>query len=253
MIHLEKQNQAPQALLTRGSVATQQDCDAYEQDHAAYVSGERKFEFNDGIYGSAEIRRLLKEHQHNKCCYCESKPFATSAGRIDHFRPKSAVRQGEKSDRLRPGYYWLAYRWDNLMLACETCNNKKSDYFPLQNAERRARSHHDALDEESPLLLNPYVEMDLREHLTFDGSACRPASERGRVTVSILGLNRPDLQDERQRVLTLLERLCSVMRDPNGCDALRRDARDAIDPFTQPDAPYSAMARDYLRAAGAEI
>ena len=132
------------------------------------------------------------------------------------------------------------------MLACEKCNGKKSDYFPLEDPGQRVRNHRYHLDRESPLLLNPYVETELSEHLTFDGSACEPGTERGRVTVAVLGLNRPELQDDRQRVLNQLATLCTVVRDPEGRDTLCRDARRAIDSFARPDAPYSAMASDYL-------
>ena len=253
MIRLDKPNEIPQVLRSRGSVATQQDCDAYVRNPVPYDSGELKFEFIDSIYRSIAIKAVLKGLQHNKCCYCESKPSATSAGRIDHFRPKRAVRQGKGSDRIYPGYYWLAYRWDNLVLACEACNLKKSDYFPLEDPGQRARSHLDPLDREVPLLLNPCVETDPGEHLKFDGSACRPETERGRVTVKLLGLNRPELQEERQYVLNMLANLCSVAGHPDEPDALRRKAKDAMASFARPDARYSAMARDYLSAIDAEI
>ena len=244
MIHLDKSNETPQALQNRGNEATQQNCEAYDQDPAAYGSGELKFEFIDSIYRS--IKKVLEGLQHNKCGYCESRHSATSAGRIDHFRPKGAVRQGKGSDRIYPGYYWLAYRWDNLVLACEDCNLKKSDYFPLEDPGQRARSHFDRLDQEAPLLLNPYVETNPDEHLTFDGSACRPETEHGRVTVAVLGLNRPELQEERQYVLNIFATLCTVARSPDECDTRRREARDKRDAFARFDARYSAMTRAYL-------
>ena len=248
MIHLDKPIKAPLGLLSRGNTATQTDCEAYIGNRAAYDSGKLKFNIIGSIYGSAKVRNALKTLQHDKCCYCESKLSATSAGRIDHFRPKSAVRQDKRSKRLYPGYFWLAYRWSNLVLACERCNLKKSDYFPLEEPGQRVRNHLESLDMETPLLLNPYVETEPSLHLTFDGSACDPRTERGRVTITVLGLNRPGLQEERQRVLDLLTSLCTVLRDPDGCHTLRRKARHVIDLFVRPDDPYSAMAHDYLSA-----
>ena len=252
MIHLDKTIETPPVLLNRGNTATQQYCETYIGNRAAYDSGKLKFDIIGSIYRSPEVRNALKTLQHDKCCYCESKLSATSAGRIDHFRPKVAVRQDKMSNKLYPGYYWLAYRWDNLVLACETCNLKKSDYFPLEEPGQRARNHLDSLDMESPLLLNPYVETELSVHLTFDGSACEPRTERGRVTISVLGLNRPKLQEERQRVLNLLASLRTVLRDPDGGHTFRRKARLAIDLFVRSDDPYSAMARDYLTTVGEE-
>ena len=101
------------------------------------------------------------------------------------------------------------------------------------------------------MLLNPYGETNPREHLTFDGSACRPETERGRVTVTVVGLNRPELQEERQYVLSMLARLCDIVSDPDSPDTLRRQAMEAIDAFARPEARYSAMARDYLSAVDA--
>ena len=252
MIRLDKPNETPQVLLNRGSEATQQDCDAYDQDPAAYRTGEAKFTFNASIYRSTEVKEVLKRLQHNKCCYCESKPSATSAGRIDHFRPKRGVRQCKGSDRIYPGYYWLAYRWENLVLACDACNLRKSDYFPLEDPGQRARNHLDCLDQEAPVLLNPYAETNLGEHLAFDGSACRSKTDRGRETVTVLGLNRPELQEERQYVLNIVVTLCAVARHPDQPDTLRQNATETVNSFAQPDARYSAMVRDYLSVIDAE-
>ena len=252
MIHLNKPDDPPQTLADRGHAATQQDCHAYLQNRPAYDSGELKFRFNSSIYRSERITEILKRQQHNKCCYCESEHSATSAGRIDHFRPKSAVRQCNGSTRTHPGYYWLAYSWNNLLLACDQCNLKKSDYFPLEEPTQRARSHLDPLDREAPLLLNPYTELNPAAHIAFDGSACRPRTERGRVTVAVLGLNRPHLQDERQSVLTMLTLLCTVARHTHGSKTVRRRARDAMKSYARPDARYTAMVRDFISRLDAE-
>ncbi|MCY3818414.1 MAG: hypothetical protein OXH52_03480 [Gammaproteobacteria bacterium] len=229
----------------RGRARTRQDCEAYVRDPTAYVTGRRKLTFDASIFGAAAVKEDLERLQHNKCCYCERR----TSGRIDHFRPKGAVRQSRGSDRLRPGYYWLAYGWNNLVLACEDCNLKKSDYFPLEDPGRRARSHLDSLDGEAPMLLNPYVERDPAQHLAFEGSACRPRTERGRVTVAVLGLNRPSLQEERQEVLSMLAHLSAVARHPEVPDTLRQEAREMMDGFARADARYSAMVRDYLSGA----
>ena len=247
MIHLDRRTETPRVLRNRGRAETRQNCEAYVEDPAGYDSGELRFDFNNHIYGAPKVKRVLKEIQHNKCCYCESK---TSPGRIDHFRPKGRARQRKGDEKIHPGYYWLAYEWDNLVLACEDCNLKKSDYFPLGNPEQRARNHLEPLGRESPLLLNPSVDSDPSEHITFDGSACQAKTEKGRVTVTLLKLNRPILQEGRQHELETLELLCAVVRDSNQCDTLRRNARRVVDSRARPDAPYSAVARNYLSAIG---
>ncbi len=246
MIHLDKPNDAPPVLLRRGATVTLKNCEAYVRNRAAYDSGKLKFDVHTNIYGSSQVRKALKKFQHNKCCYCESRHLATSASRIDHFRPHGAVRQGKGSRRLYPGYYWLAYDWDNLVISCEKCNRMKSDYFPLEKPSKRVRNHLDSLDRESPLLLNPYTEADLSKHLAFEGSACEPRTERGRVSVTVLGLNRLELQEERQCRLNELATLCVIARESSLSCALRGQAKHQIASFVQPNARYSAMVRDYL-------
>ena len=248
MIRLDRPTETPRVLRNHGRAETRQNCKVYVEDPLAYDSGDLGFDFNNHIYGAPRVREVLRRIQHNKCCYCESK---TSPGRIDHFRPKGRVRQRKGGEKIHPGYYWLAYEWDNLVLACEDCNNKKSDYFPLKEPEQRARNHLEPISRESPLLLNPYVDPDPSRHITFDGSACRPITEKGRVTVCLLKLNRPLLQEARKAKLDTLDVLCEVVRAPNIDDPLRRRARRKVDSLARPEAPCSGMARDYLSAIGA--
>ena len=249
MISLQR-GAPPTVLAERGQPATRRDCDAYLQNRAEYDSGRSRFSFDPTIYGSSAIRKILEQQQHGKCCYCESTHSETSAGRIDHFRPKGAVRQGKTSPRSRPGYYWLAYAWHNLLLACEKCNRQKSDYFPLDEPAQRARNHLEPIEREVPLLLSPYADSDPSKHLAFTGSACRPLTERGRVTVAVLGLNRPELQEKRQTVLNVLTLLRTVAREPDGPVNTRRRASDFLQSYTRPDAPYTAMVRHYLSQVG---
>ncbi|AUX44887.1 uncharacterized protein SOCE26_063570 [Sorangium cellulosum] len=59
----------------------------------------------------------------------------------------------------RPGYYWLAYEWDNLLFSCGICNGThKRNLFPLGNPEKRARSRRAKLSVEEPLLVHPAQE-----------------------------------------------------------------------------------------------
>lgn len=251
MIALERR--APPAVLAEhGQPTTRRNCGAYLQNQAEYDSGRSKLNFDSTIYGSPTIRELLEQQQHGKCCYCESTHSATSAGRIDHFRPKGAVRQDKTSARSYPGYYWLAYEWHNLVLACEKCNRHKSDYFPIEEPGQRARNHLDQIECEAPLLLNPYADPNPSRHLAFEGSACRPLTEQGRVTVTVLGLNRPELQEKRQTELNVLTLLRTVAREPDRPGNTRQRASDFVQSRTRPDAPYTAMVRHYLRQVGAE-
>ena len=52
------------------------------------------------------------------CCYCESVITTVSYAHIEHRKPKASHRFPE-----------LTFDWDNLHLACQLCNNAKSDQW----------------------------------------------------------------------------------------------------------------------------
>src|SRR4051794_41046038 len=59
----------------------------------------------------------LGELFHSKCAFCESKVDLRSRGIVDHLRPKWATR-GLKAEYAPAHYWWLAFVWSNLYLAC---------------------------------------------------------------------------------------------------------------------------------------
>ena len=157
---------------------------------------------------------------HGKCAYCEAPIAADQPGDVDHFRPKGRVTDVDNApvtietleggQRAHPGYYWLAYEWQNLLPACADCNRpsrKKSsdgrllgkwDRFPITGT--RAANPDDDLAREDPLLINPACE-DPLPHLQVDETGIFAGfSERGKACILILGLNdREALIEERRR------------------------------------------------------
>ena len=184
---------------------------------------------------------LVSELQRNfflKCAYCESSFVHVSPADIEHFRPKSAVKIDEKTGKekvleLKPGYYWLAADWDNLLLSCIDCNRRrnqddidgdgetasgKATIFPLADETDRVRDH-DTWDdmiakvrqeEKSRLLLNPCVD-DPAEHLKFEMrydeegrvqgvfAVALNDSQKGQKSINVYGLNRAGLVWARTR------------------------------------------------------
>jgi len=69
--------------------------------------------------------------------------LAKCVERKSQYRPKGAVQQAPGQKKEYPGYYWLAYDWNNLLFICTACNTKKRELFPLTDSKGRARSHHD--------------------------------------------------------------------------------------------------------------
>lgn len=163
--------------------------------------GQRRFPFK--VHNSPDVKEALKNLFFNKCAYCESRLDRASPGDVEHFRPKGGVT--EMPDH--PGYWWLAASWNNLMLACTQCSRSrqfqggrtgKADRFPLEDENSRAFSPGDE-SKEKPLLLDPCVDTP-EEHLVFDeGGMVHSSTARGRTTISVLGLNRPQLARARMR------------------------------------------------------
>jgi hypothetical protein len=107
------------------------------------------------------VRDLLLEIVGGKCWYCETLIVRGDVN-VDHFRPKSEVRDVPGHQ----GYWWLAYEVSNYRIACKHCNSggaryngvsegrAKGSQFPLL-AGTRARQPRDDLRLEQPLLLDP--------------------------------------------------------------------------------------------------
>jgi hypothetical protein len=125
-------------LLTTGRLARQHLENRYNSRAGKFESTD----FNSEIYGCAEVKELLIDLQLYKYCICESKIGQVSYGNVEHFRPKAGwIQDNEKINK--PGYYWLAYEWNNLLLSCQICNQKNKNFFPVFQGSKRALSHLD--------------------------------------------------------------------------------------------------------------
>ena len=127
MIKIHKPASAPKILTGRGKLATQQLCDAFDHQHSS------DFDFDSSIYGAKSVKNKLKLAQNHKCGFCEAKLDHIAYGDVEHFRPKAGYRQKGNDPLQKPGYYWLAYEWDNLLFSCQICNQRyKKNLFPIK-------------------------------------------------------------------------------------------------------------------------
>ena len=156
------------------------------------------------IYGDRSVKESLKSIHHCKCAYCE-RHLNGDYGAIDHFRPKGGYIDTQTGELRKPGYWWLAYDWDNLLLSCSECNTSyKRNHFPLTDENQRNIANKD-VSQEQPLLINP-AEEDPANHIEFNRWVVLPkemdgvADPRGIMTIQILKLNdRPDLVEKRRQ------------------------------------------------------
>lgn len=130
-------------------------------------------------YNCPDIKMALVNEAAGKCAYCERKIIANQFGDVEHILPVSSDRS-------------LMFEWTNLVLACQKCNNSKSNYSGSDG-----EIIHPVADEpESELfLLGP-------------GLYCN--SKKGRVTIDEIGLNRSDLMDLRHKRIEQIYRLIDL-------------------------------------------
>ena len=257
MIKIKRPKAPPLCLTTRGVDQTKKDCDDYDACADEYRRGRKVFTiFDRNIYADASVKATLLDVHNGKCCYCEKKYIPANL-HIEHFRPKKGVRQRRNQSDIRPGYFWLAYAWKNLLLACHQCNSVyKKTLFPLANPRIRTRaamSHHYDIKKEEPLFIDP-SSTDPRKHIRFRGASPVALSQLGRTTIREIGLrNSPIVKEGRISRLNYLETFVEIIEahksDPANTKLrkLAVKARRVLTAATRPEAEYSSMAQDYLK------
>lgn len=209
MIKLTKLDE-PQVLATNGANWTKVVVDKISV-------GEKPTDTERTRYRNPDIKAALIAETHGKCAYCESKLLHIHHGDVEHIYPKS----------LDPA---LIVTWSNLTLACEICNQNKSNRDPYLEH-----------------IIDPYA-IEPKEHLIFAGTLLlSKGSQYGTNTRAILDLNRGNLVERRQEKL---EGLLTIAENILRSD-LPQVTRQAIyDNFVEndacPAAPFSAMAASFL-------
>jgi uncharacterized protein (TIGR02646 family) len=222
---------------------------------ALSATGFKSHDFRKSIFGSPEVKARLWEMQHCKCCYCE-REYERRHSDVEHFRPKTeAVRADGRKDL---GYWWLAYRFDNLYFGCLICNRLKGSHFPLRAGARALIAEGDPHEvAEQSLLIDPGFE-DPEEHLTFvwiPGRgyeiAPRNGSERGKKTIEVLKLDRDDLAEFRrahyQKVLQPVLEQFAIAQNEATSKAVAQ-VRKVARALAAADTPFALLARVALRA-----
>ncbi len=161
--------------------------------------------------GLHKVKLLGPEPKVAKCVWCERYRDWERELDVEHFRPKSEVAewQGDppiisdvppRQHEIGPGYWWLAFAWDNYSLACKTCNQGwKRNLFPVATA--RGACVEGGEVGEQPLLLDPGSSFRPRDHFRWTPEGImEPVSPQGRATIVTCGLNRSKLLARRLKV-----------------------------------------------------
>jgi uncharacterized protein (TIGR02646 family) len=230
--------------------------------------------FNFAAYKHPSVRERLLAVFHGKCAYCESYFAHVEPLEVEHYRPKSGYVVDAKL--RKPGYYWLAAEWTNLLASCIDCNRPryqefedddpavagKANKFPLPTEKTRA-TRSDAERRERRLLLHPYFD-DPDEHLVFDKDGIVKPKQRkqggesrmGRMSIETYALQRRALAEERRKharnVSAIKRRIRNLGLELEDTGSARvqqmlKEEIAALKSTLQPEQPYSAMAGQLVR------
>ena len=213
-------------------------------------------DFNS-LWTNGTVRQQLAEMHNVRCCYCERIRDATRESDIEHFRPKTEVSDARPS---KPGYWWLAYSWNNLFFACKTCNEThKKCQFPISGT--RARGPGDDLSKEEALLLDPSVDHP-EQAIGFDYIAevgmvwiygVGPEKVRADKTVEVCGLNRRSLLQERgaarRELVVIARKMVAALEDRNASREYIQRLGEEISRMTSSTSrvPFIGMRRAFFR------
>lgn len=165
-------------------------------------------------YRNKSIKESLREETQGKCAYCESSIEHVAFSHIEHIIPKS----------IRP---LLVCSWGNLTLACQKCNTYKGDYYT----------------EEAPLL-NPYLD-EVEKEIVFYGPMAIDRSDKAKLTISKLRLNRADLLFRREQMLRSVLQVIDLMAKTEDNPALKEALKDDLHDKLSSTAEYTSCARNF--------
>lgn len=236
---VERPAQIPEALVRKVRGATE-----FERARRHFFEEKKVDGFSFSAYSDASVKDALSKLFGGFCAYCESYYDATQTQDVEHYRPKGRIDNGDK--KIKPGYWWLAAHWENLVPSCILCNREtiqilydgsilktgKGDRFPLLVEADRATAE-GAERNETPLLIDPCRD-DPDEYLTYadkEGKCIvvpKIADEndlrhqRARVSIEVYGLNRTALVVHRTRYMkTILYALSRLEQDVRRLDIAR--------------------------------
>lgn len=214
----------------------------------------------------SNFKDALSGAQYRKCAFCEGYAVGQGFGDVEHYAPKSEVQAlsddestwgvevpnlanvvGRKTQRVSAtGYWWLAYDWNNYVLACTICNQQwKRAIFPIKEARGAAPARGDV---ETPYLLHPFRGEAPKDHLQYgphgEVSAKKtPAglSPYGRETIRTLGLDRPGLRDQRGALAGKIHKKTDALNEASA--QRRRDLLEDIHLEGADNQPFCGMVR----------
>lgn len=268
----------------RGRTETEAVIAALEA-HLAAGEPRETFRYDYQRYKADEAKRALEALFAGKCAYCETFYSASQPMDVEHWRPKGEVHLDDGTV-LKPGYYWLAAEWANLLPSCIDCNRSrqqwdvvegewvrlgKANQFPLPAGREHVLDHARTaeLRDEAPLLINPCDDDPERFFAYTEEGVMVPAKglgpeerRRAEASIRVYALNRSGLVAERYEVirridhrLELVDQLAGLREELRGerpelatvVEELIAVELDALAGMKAAQRPFAGVARFLLR------
>ncbi len=134
------------------------------------------------VYVSVDLKRKIRERFKNRCAYCQTAEFLTATTfEFEHIQPLAAG--GETT-------------FENLCLACPSCNRHKSDRQFVQDSQTGMKVP----------LFHPQRQVWI-EHFDWSehGAEIKGLTATGQVTCDLLQMNRPAIVRARSLWIKLGE------------------------------------------------
>lgn len=182
----------------------------WNADYVAYVTQNTGSAACETRHRHPEIRSAVMAESSGKCIYCEEKVLSSQYGDVEHLKPK----------RRYPHYY---VSWPNLGLSCVKCNSQKK---------------------EKEGLIDPFHE-EPGDYIEFRGPMIfyKRGSEKGRLTVRGIKLNRPALLEKRAKSLeSFIDKIDLMDSSP---EPIKSVLWDEIQDDIKDDAEFAGLLRGY--------
>jgi uncharacterized protein (TIGR02646 family) len=249
----------PACLTQNAAQWTQELCAerlAYHQQSATYAQNPvgkppTKPRAKSNRYGHDDVKMALADMFGEKCCYCEAWVEHVAPRHVEHFRPASV-------------YPTLAYKWNNLLYACFSCNSRhKKDLFPLapheQTPQEDATNPGSRDDTDDALLIDPCRE-NPANYLGFNGANIVAKDDpttnlphrKGVKTIEVCGLDRSKLTRHRRKCLRSLTPVLEAYLTAKASGdpvKIQKYASELLE-FCHPEEEYAGMFRAELARNG---
>jgi len=164
-----------------------------------------RYQFKDRYIQHKDTAIALAELFNGKCAYCESLLEKSQTIHTNRFRPKQFAMNLDGAVS-KTHYWWLSYEWQNLYSSCSICDSSKSTRFPVEGKRLVAQQ---SSSKEEAILIDPCNEKDFEEIHFYpkeDGFMVE-LTKRGKITIDIFKLNRPNLIQARKEVVKEVQQM----------------------------------------------